>query len=115
MDELALYRLRAVESYSLLEIEQLFAMGTRLRRDSRLKCSAYMVGEEICRRLNSPAPDGFAFVSDELLAECLHLSVRTVKNAVKALRELGYFEVIKIGRSNRFEVRRSLIGPKERR
>lgn len=113
MDELARFRLRPVESYSDVELEQLSAMGTRLRRDGRLSPSTRLVGAEICRRLNSPTRDGTAFASNELLAECLHLSINTVASAVEALEEAGYFTIVAVGSANRFEVRQPLIGEGE--
>lgn len=72
----------------------------RVRRDKNLSASFRAVGGELFAKVDFDTGD--AYPSIEHLEEKLGLSPRTVKMAVKALQERGYFSVVKRGRCNRY-------------
>lgn len=72
----------------------------RVRRDTNLSTSFRAVGGELFAKVDFDTGD--AYPSIEHLEEKLGLSPRTVKMAVKALQEHGYFTVVKRGRCNRY-------------
>ncbi|MFT4117495.1 DnaA N-terminal domain-containing protein [Bradyrhizobium sp.] len=72
----------------------------RVRRDTLLSASFRAVGGELFAKVDFDTGD--AYPSIEHLEEKLGLSPRTVKMAVKALQERGYFTVVKRGRCNRY-------------
>lgn len=72
----------------------------RVRRDTNLSASFRAVGGELFAKVDFDTGD--AYPSIEHLEEKLGLSPRTVKMAVKALQERGYFTVVKRGRCNRY-------------
>lgn len=73
----------------------------RVRRDERLTASFRAVGGELFALVNFETGD--AFPQEVYLVEKLGLSPRTVKMAIKALSEAGYFTVVKRGRCNRYQ------------
>lgn len=72
----------------------------RVRRDTSLSASFRAVGGELFAKVDFDTGD--AYPSIEHLEEKLGLAPRTVKMAVKALQEHGYFTVVKRGRCNRY-------------
>jgi hypothetical protein len=80
---------------------QRLAAMDRVRRDGRLSASIRTVGAELFSRLDFDTGD--AYPSEEYLVEKLLLSPRTVKMAVKALQQAGYFVIRKVGRCNRYQ------------
>ncbi|MBR0855456.1 DnaA N-terminal domain-containing protein [Bradyrhizobium liaoningense] len=76
------------------------ALADRIRKDARLTGSTRLIGAEICSLTNFRT--GYAWCSQEYLAEQLGLVLRTVKSAVAALKAAGYIEVQKVGRENRY-------------
>ncbi|UPJ55436.1 DnaA N-terminal domain-containing protein [Bradyrhizobium sp. 192] len=72
----------------------------RVRRDTSLSASFRAVGGELFAKVDFDTGD--AYPSIEHLEEKLGLAPRTVKMAVRALQEQGYFTVVKRGRCNRY-------------
>jgi DNA-binding transcriptional ArsR family regulator len=72
----------------------------RIRRDKDLTPSTRMIGAEIFSLLEFRTGD--AWPSVMYLAEKLGLTDRTIKRATAALKKLGYIEVDRRGRSNRY-------------
>lgn len=72
----------------------------RLRHDGSLSASIRVIGAEILRLANFET--GYAWASETYLAEKLGVAHRTVKMAVKALKDGRYVEVVKHGRNNRY-------------
>jgi hypothetical protein len=81
----------------------------QVRCDRRLSASIRAVGGELFSLAEFRL--GYAYPSEAYLVEKLHLSVRTVKTAVKALAAAGYFEVEKRGRNN---IYRPIFGTNEK-
>jgi hypothetical protein len=77
---------------------QKLAAMDRVRCDSNLSASIRTVGAEMFSLCVYEL--GYAYPSEQYLVEKLGISVRTVKMAVKALQEAGYFRVEKHGRNN---------------
>lgn len=90
-------REEALKAFNRLRL----AAMDRVRRDGRLSASARAVGGELFSRLDVATGD--AYPSEEYLVEKLQLAPRTVKMAVKALQQHGYFTVVKRGRCNRYQ------------
>jgi DNA-binding transcriptional ArsR family regulator len=88
------------EALRAFNAKKLAAMD-RVRRDPRLTGATRAVGGELLSRLD--ARTGEVLPTDETyLKDKLGLGLRTVKRAIAALLDTGYFEVRKAGRSNRY-------------
>jgi hypothetical protein len=75
------------------------ALGDRLRRDARLSISARLIGAEIISR----SWEVYGCTDAEnWLVKVLGVALRTVRGAVRELRETGYIRVEKHGRSNHY-------------
>lgn len=75
-------------------------LADRIRHDGRLSGSIRTIGAEICSLSNFAT--GYCWAGEKYLVEKLGVGERTVKRAVAALKAAGYFEIIKVGRNNRY-------------
>lgn len=76
------------------------AAANRVRQDASLSASIRVIGAELFALANFET--GYAWASETYLAEKLGVSHRTVKMAVRALKDARYVEVVKHGRNNRY-------------